>query len=85
MPPARSRGARTDLGSAAAKENLIGGVVVSPDGARVYALGVDAAGQAADQPASVAVFATQDGSVRLLAGQLGGSTLSFISPVFARD
>jgi hypothetical protein len=51
----------------------------------VYAAGlpgVDAAGMPAPpQGASITVFSTVDGSVRLLAGELGFGMLSFTSPI----
>jgi hypothetical protein len=56
---------------------------VSADGRFVYAAGlpgVDAAGRPKlRQQASITVFDTADGSIRLIAGQLGGDALSFIS------
>ena len=58
-------------------------VAVSADGALVYAAGLpsrDATGRARiGQQASITVFDTRDGSVRLIAGQLGGDALSFLS------
>jgi hypothetical protein len=59
-------------------------VAVSADGRFVYAAGlpsVDATGESKlDQQASITVFDTTDGSVRLIAGKLGGDALTFISP-----
>jgi hypothetical protein len=59
-------------------------VAVSADGRFVYAAGLpgtDAAGQSQlEQQASITVYDTTDGSVRLIAGRLGGDMLSFISP-----
>jgi hypothetical protein len=49
-------------------------LAISPDGQFVYAAGqagVDAAGAAAPYQASITVYATADGSVRLIAGALG--------------
>jgi hypothetical protein len=58
-------------------------LAVSADGLSVYAAGlpgIDAAGQRQlSQQASITVFDTTDGSVRLIAGRLGGDTLTFIS------
>jgi hypothetical protein len=60
-------------------------VAVSTDGRFVYAAGlpsVDATGRSKlTQQASITVFDTTDGSVRLIAGQLGGDALMFISPL----
>jgi hypothetical protein len=59
-------------------------VAVSPDGKLVYAAGmpgVDAVGRIKlAQQASITVFDASDGSIRLIAGQLGGDALSFLSP-----
>ena len=59
-------------------------VAISADGRFVYAAGLpgtDAAGQPQlAQQASITVYDTSDGSVRLIAGRLGGDMLSFISP-----
>jgi hypothetical protein len=58
-------------------------VAVSADGSFVYAAGatqVDASGDQTDQQASITVFNAGDGSVRLLAGQLGRRLLTFTSP-----
>ena len=49
-------------------------LAISPDGQFVYAAGragVDAAGASAPYQASITVYATSDGSVRLIAGALG--------------
>jgi len=49
-------------------------LAISPDGQFVYAAGqagVDAAGASAPYQASITVYATSDGSVRLIAGTLG--------------
>ena len=58
-------------------------LAVSADGRFVYAAGlpgIDAAGERQlDQQASITVYDTTDGSVRLIAGRLGGDMLSFIS------
>ena len=58
-------------------------LAVSADGHFVYAAGLpgmDAAGQRQlAQQASITVFDTSDGSIRLIAGRLGGDMLSFIS------
>jgi len=60
-------------------------IAVSPDGRYVYAAGlpgVDGAGrQEREQGASITVVDVTDGSVRLVAGQLGTGMLSFIAPV----
>ena len=59
-------------------------VAVSADGRLVYAAGlpgVDARGGIKiAQQASITVFDAADGSIRLIAGQLGGDALSFLSP-----
>ncbi len=58
-------------------------LAISADGRFVYAAGlprVDAAGRSRlGQGASITVFDTTDGSIRLIAGQLGGDALTFIS------
>ena len=49
-------------------------LAISPDGQFVYAAGqagVDATGASAPYQASITVYATADGSVRLIAGALG--------------
>ena len=59
-------------------------LAISPDGQFVYAAGapgVDAAGQQVGFAASITVYDTADGSVRLLAGQLEGDDLSFPGPI----
>jgi hypothetical protein len=59
-------------------------IAVSADGRFVYAgamAGVDAAGTPSRDGASVTVFDTSDGSVRLIAGTLGSSDLWFATPV----
>jgi hypothetical protein len=59
-------------------------VAVSADGRFVYAAGlpgVDATGAQASQSASITVFSTVDGSVRVIAGELGFGMLSFLEPV----
>jgi hypothetical protein len=60
-------------------------LAISHDGASVYAAGlpgVDAAGNdQASQGASITVFSTRDGSVQLIAGELGFGMLTFPSPV----
>jgi hypothetical protein len=59
-------------------------VAASADGRLVYAAGlpgVDALGGIkVVQQASITVFDASDGSVRLIAGQLGGDALSFLTP-----
>ena len=53
-------------------------IALSADGQFLYAAapgGVDAAGQSSRNGASITVFDTTDGSVRLIAGNLGGSEL----------
>jgi hypothetical protein len=59
-------------------------LAVSADGRFVYAAGlpgVDASGnRRTNQQASITVFDTNDGSVRLIAGKLGSEMLSFGSP-----
>lgn len=55
-------------------------IAVSADGASVYAAGsaqFDAAGTQTSQPASITVFNATDGSIRLIAGQLGQQMLTF--------
>ena len=58
-------------------------IAVSADGSLVYAAGlpgVDAAGGLMlAQQASITVFDSSDGSIRLIAGHLGGDALSFLS------
>jgi hypothetical protein len=59
-------------------------IAVSADGRFVYAAalgGVDAAGVGSRNRASVTVFDAADGSVRLIAGELGSSDLWFAGPV----
>jgi hypothetical protein len=60
-------------------------LAVSDDGRSVYAAGmprVDASGASVpEQQASVSVFDASDGSVRLIAGELGGSFLTFVQPI----
>ena len=59
-------------------------IAISPDGAWLYAAGqpgFDAAGKATGDPASITVYSTTDGSVRLTAGRLGYETISFTGPV----
>ncbi len=59
-------------------------LAISPDGRFVYAAGqsgVDATGSPANYQASVTVYDTADGSVRLIAGDLGGDGLFFPGPV----
>ncbi len=59
-------------------------LAVSPDGRFVYASGDsgrDAAGNRSSNDASITVFDTADGSVRLLAGQLGPGALWFPGPI----
>ena len=59
-------------------------VAVSADGRLVYASGlpgVDAAGRVKlTQQASITVFDATDGTIRLIAGRLGGDALSFLTP-----
>jgi hypothetical protein len=59
-------------------------IAVSADGNLVYAAGlprVDAAGRLKiAQQASITVFDATDGTIRLIAGRLGGDALSFLSP-----
>jgi hypothetical protein len=59
-------------------------VAVSADGRLVYASGlpgVDAVGRVKlTQQASITVFDTTDGTIRLIAGRLGGDALSFLTP-----
>jgi hypothetical protein len=57
-------------------------IAVSRDGRSVYAAGgpyVGADGRDTGQPSSITVFDAADGTVRLIAGQLGQSTLTFPS------
>lgn len=59
-------------------------IAISPDGAWLYAAGqpgFDAGGVATGDPASITVYATADGSVRLSAGRLDYEGLSFVGPV----
>jgi hypothetical protein len=59
-------------------------LAISPDGRFVYAAGqsgVDATGSLAPYQASITVYDTVDGSVRLLAGSLGGDGLFFPGPI----
>ncbi len=59
-------------------------IAVSHDGRFVYAAGapgVDAAGQRSGSAASITVYDTADGSVRLMAGQLDHDDLSFTRAV----
>ncbi len=59
-------------------------IAISPDGAWLYAAGqpgFDAGGKATGDPASITVYATTDGSVRLTAGRLGYESVSFSGPV----
>jgi hypothetical protein len=59
-------------------------LAVSPDGKLVYAAGrpnIDAAGgNMIAQQSSITVFDATDGSIRLIAGKLGGNILTFLSP-----
>jgi hypothetical protein len=59
-------------------------IAISPDGRFAYAAapgGVDATGAFARNAASITVYDTSDGSVRLLAGNLGADALYFPGPV----
>lgn len=59
-------------------------IAVSPDGAWLYAAGeplFDAGGSASLDAASITVYATADGTVRLTAGSLGNDPISFTTPV----
>src|SRR3954447_10734588 len=59
-------------------------IAVSPDGAWLYAAGqpgFSPSGAATGDPASVTVYATGDGSVRLTAGRLGFEAISFPRPL----
>ena len=59
-------------------------ISVSPDGAWLYAAGqplFDAGGIASLDAASITVYATADGSVRLTAGSLGNDPISFPGPL----
>jgi hypothetical protein len=59
-------------------------IAISPDGRFVYAAapsGVDATGALAQNAASITAYDTTDGSVRLLAGNLGGDSLFFPGPI----
>ena len=59
-------------------------IAISPDGRFLYAAapsGVDANGDLAQNAASITVYDTTDGSVRLLAGDLGGDSLYFPGPI----
>jgi hypothetical protein len=58
-------------------------IATSPDGRFVYAAGQperDAAGNESSDPASITVYDATDGSVRLIAGQLGSGVLFFRGP-----
>jgi hypothetical protein len=57
-------------------------IAISRDGRSVYAAGAPdtgADGRDTGQPSSITVFDAADGTVRLVAGQLGQSTLTFPS------
>ncbi len=59
-------------------------IAISPDGRFIYAAapsGLDATGALAQYASSITVYDTADGSVRLLAGDLGGDTLFFPGPI----
>jgi hypothetical protein len=59
-------------------------LAISPDGRFVYAAGqsgVDATGSLAPYWASITVYDTSDGSVRLIAGDLGSDGLYFPGPI----
>ena len=59
-------------------------IAVGPDGAWLYAAGqpgYDAAGKTTGDPASITVYSTTDGSVRLTAPRLGYEAVSFPGPV----
>ncbi|MEA2673102.1 MAG: hypothetical protein QOI92_294, partial [Chloroflexota bacterium] len=59
-------------------------IALSTDGQFLYAAGlsgVDASGGASGNMASITVFSTADGSVRLVAGELGLGMLTFLSPI----
>ncbi len=59
-------------------------IAISADGAFVYAAGApdyDPNGGPALAPASITVYSTADGSVRLIAGDLGDSNIVFTDPV----
>jgi hypothetical protein len=59
-------------------------IAISPDGRFVYAAGqsgVDATGSLAPYWASITVYDTVDGSVRLIAGDLGSDGLLFPGPI----
>jgi hypothetical protein len=63
-------------------------IAVSADGKFVYAAGlplVDATGADSGNRASITVFSTTDGRVRLIAGELGTSMLTFLSPILDRQ
>jgi hypothetical protein len=59
-------------------------LAISPDGRFVYAAGLfgrDAAGNDSPDSGSISVYDTTDGSVRLIAGKLGGYDLYFPGPI----
>ena len=59
-------------------------LAISPDGRYLYAAGqpgVDAAGNASTNDASITVYDTADGSINLIAGRLGSSALFFPGPL----
>jgi hypothetical protein len=59
-------------------------LAISPDGRYLYAAGLPGVGADGTprpaQQASITVFDTADGTPRLIAGQLGGDLLTFVSP-----
>jgi hypothetical protein len=59
-------------------------IAISPDGASLYAAGqpgYDATGVASRDAASITVFATADGTVRLTAPRLGTEQVTFPGPM----
>ncbi|HEY8818726.1 MAG TPA: hypothetical protein VIM25_07900, partial [Candidatus Limnocylindrales bacterium] len=59
-------------------------LAIAPDGASLYAIGqagVDARGHSSADDASITVYDTADGSVRLIAGRLGSDSLFFPGPI----
>jgi hypothetical protein len=59
-------------------------IAMSADGRFVYAAGaphVDAAGRGTGQRASITVFDAEDGSIRLIAGQVSSLLLLFPEPI----
>jgi hypothetical protein len=59
-------------------------LALAPDGGSLYAsgqAGVDTSGHSSADEASITVYDTADGSVRLIAGRLGSDSLFFPGPI----